>query len=191
MAESEFRLPSFQREAVWSVDQQAIFLSRLMRGYPFGTVLAWEREYQSPWLVLDGQQRLTALGAKLVRQDGSVNKSAALYFDVEAWLSGQGLCWFSKPQGPRPMMVHNFLQQSFYEDVLQMRSSRGELTEVERWLIEAFNAFNDQDVHIQVIDWSVTVDQAMEIFAAANTGGTPMSNEEVARLIAEAKKGSL
>jgi hypothetical protein len=53
---------------------QAAFCTAVMVGDPVPPVLLWERR-DGTW-VIDGQQRLTALGARVVRVDGSSNTPA-------------------------------------------------------------------------------------------------------------------
>src|SRR3954464_7188501 len=75
----ELRLPEMQRRYVWRSPRVRDLLDSLYRGYPSGAILLWETDeavplqdmavaqqqnpYQSPRLLLDGQQRLTSLSA--------------------------------------------------------------------------------------------------------------------------------
>jgi len=77
----EIRLPEMQRRYVWRKTRVRDLLDSLYRGYPSGTILTWETEDEIPTqdlaipqdtnnqnryqLLLDGQQRLTALSAIL------------------------------------------------------------------------------------------------------------------------------
>ncbi|MXZ95817.1 MAG: DUF262 domain-containing protein [Acidimicrobiaceae bacterium] len=77
----EIRLPEMQRKFVWTSPRVRDLLDSLYRGYPSGTILTWDTDEQvatrdfaieqaSPTqdrfqLLLDGQQRLTALSAVL------------------------------------------------------------------------------------------------------------------------------
>jgi len=67
-------LPPYQREYVWSPRQAASFLNAMFEGRPTGTFLMWEMRHDLPSILLDGQQRLTTLGAKLTRPDGTLNE---------------------------------------------------------------------------------------------------------------------
>ena len=73
----EWFLPPFQREVVWTPAQQAAYCNSLWDGMPTAPLLVWERDINGTgWpyrrVVLDGQQRLTALGAHVIRADGTV-----------------------------------------------------------------------------------------------------------------------
>ena len=75
----ELRLPEMQRRYVWRSTRVRDLFDSLYRGYPSGAILLWETDesvplqefaieqegnpYQSTRLLLDGQQRLTALSA--------------------------------------------------------------------------------------------------------------------------------
>jgi hypothetical protein len=77
----ELQLPEMQRQYVWTKTKVRDLLDSLYRGYPSGTILAWEpagevetRDFAvatdttagvSPLLLLDGQQRLTSLSSVL------------------------------------------------------------------------------------------------------------------------------
>jgi hypothetical protein len=87
----KFSLPMFQREVVWTCEQQVTLLDSLVRGWTCGSLLIWKAPRDTPcrpldgcpaysgtedlYLVLDGQQRLSALVAAVqghlgVRWDG-------------------------------------------------------------------------------------------------------------------------
>ena len=75
----ELRLPEMQRRYVWRSTRVRDLLDSLYRGYPSGAILLWETDeeiplqefsvsqqknpYKSTKLLLDGQQRLTALSS--------------------------------------------------------------------------------------------------------------------------------
>jgi hypothetical protein len=77
----ELQLPEMQRQYVWTKTKVRDLLDSLYRGYPSGTILAWEPAGEvetrafavatdaspgsTPLLLLDGQQRLTSLSSVL------------------------------------------------------------------------------------------------------------------------------
>lgn len=77
---SPFRLPAFQRGERWTPSMQAAFCTAVLVGDPVPPVLLWERR-DGTWII-DGQQRLTALGAKVVRADGASNTPSKAFFDA-------------------------------------------------------------------------------------------------------------
>ncbi len=68
-----FVLPPWQRPFVWTDDQVIAYHERLLTGGHGGVVVIWQRYskagHQS--VVLDGQQRLTSVGVRMVRADGA------------------------------------------------------------------------------------------------------------------------
>ncbi len=93
--EKPWFLPPFQRQAVWTPEQQVAFCCSVWQGRPIAPILiatygflATERVY-----VIDGQQRLTALDVHLVRTDGSANPRSHAYFDLDTgtWSTNRGL----------------------------------------------------------------------------------------------------
>lgn len=98
----ELRLPEMQRRYVWRSMRVRDLLDSLYRGYPSGAILLWETDeavplqafavtqqanpYQSTRLLLDGQQRLTALASVIQGKPVSVRgrrRPIELLFNLE------------------------------------------------------------------------------------------------------------
>ncbi|GAA3747314.1 DUF262 domain-containing protein [Salinactinospora qingdaonensis] len=97
--EGRLRLPSFQRSYQWeSVDVRRLFDS-LLRGYPIGNLLVWQRpaaagtvtvghlsvaapETGAAYWVVDGQQRITSLVGALTATDDTVDPRFRVYYDL-------------------------------------------------------------------------------------------------------------
>lgn len=65
-----FHLPRWQRGQVWTPEQQVAFAETVWAGLPFQPVLLWEQDAPGGarrLIVLDGQQRLSAMGAHLIQ----------------------------------------------------------------------------------------------------------------------------
>lgn len=77
------RIPEFQRPLKWKREDNRLFFDSLLRGYPVGSLLVWERPEEAgtvrlgpfetvapsdarAWRIVDGQQRLTALAGALL-----------------------------------------------------------------------------------------------------------------------------
>jgi len=99
---NRMRLPEMQRAYVWKSTQVRDLLDSLYRKYPVGTILRWETtqkiptrdfavsqentKYESYYLLLDGQQRLTSLKAILCGEPVTVRgrkRPIDIYFNLE------------------------------------------------------------------------------------------------------------
>jgi len=107
LADGDIQMPEIQRKYVWSGEQVRALIDSLYKGYPSGTILLWETDpmprtrkaaasrgeagpMRGPtYLLLDGQQRLTALAAVLtgmpVRTAGSQSgeEPVEVYFNTD------------------------------------------------------------------------------------------------------------
>ncbi len=98
--EGKIRLPSFQRGLRWKNDDVVKLFDSLWRGYPAGSLLFWKKQadadeiavgsarVQAPeqaeaWLVVDGQQRITALAAALLDLDQGPDRRWRVHFDPD------------------------------------------------------------------------------------------------------------
>lgn len=99
---NRMRLPEMQREYVWKSTQVRDLLDSLYRRYPTGTILRWETtqkvptrdfavsqddtKYESYYLLLDGQQRLTSLKVILCGEPVKVKgrkRAIDIYFNLD------------------------------------------------------------------------------------------------------------
>jgi hypothetical protein len=101
------KIPQFQRDFVWSLEQSAKLIDSIIKGYPIGTFILWESHEKLRSIrniggadlpdtppgsmvqyVLDGQQRMTSLyaslkGLKIQREKGTDDFSS-IYVDLNA-----------------------------------------------------------------------------------------------------------
>lgn len=99
---NRMRLPEMQRAYIWKSTQVRDLLDSLYRNYPIGTILRWETtqkiptrdfavsqentKYESYYLLLDGQQRLTSLKAILCGEPVTVRgrkRAVDIYFNLD------------------------------------------------------------------------------------------------------------
>ncbi len=99
---NRMRLPEMQRAYIWKSTQVRDLLDSLYRKYPTGTILRWETtqkvptrafavsqdetKYESYYLLLDGQQRLTSLKALLCGETVTVRgrkRAIDIYFNLD------------------------------------------------------------------------------------------------------------
>lgn len=101
------KIPQFQRDFVWSLEQSAKLIDSIIKGYPIGTFILWESDEvlrsvrnigganlpatplgSMVQYVLDGQQRMTSLYASLkglkISRDNKVEDFSEIYIDLVA-----------------------------------------------------------------------------------------------------------
>lgn len=95
----QLRLPAFQRPLKWTLKDNVLLLDSVARGFPIGTLLFWEKEMpagrvvlgkvefdapqvQRAWLIIDGQQRVSALVGTMLRTGATADQFSIAY-DLE------------------------------------------------------------------------------------------------------------
>ena len=101
------KIPQFQRDFVWSLEQSAKLIDSIVKGFPIGTFILWESDENLRSIrniggaklpntpsgsmcqyVLDGQQRMTSLYASLkglqVKRDKKAEDFSGIYIDLMA-----------------------------------------------------------------------------------------------------------
>ena len=70
---SVLALPAYQRPVVWTGEQQRAYVAAVWRNdFLPNPIVLWSPDYGDSYAVLDGQQRLAALGVPMRRADGTV-----------------------------------------------------------------------------------------------------------------------
>ncbi|WP_283137447.1 DUF262 domain-containing protein [Rhizohabitans arisaemae] len=94
------RMPSFQRSYRWDTHDVTELFDSILRGYPIGNLLVWQRsaaaevvtighlqidaaERGDAYWVVDGQQRITSLVSALTATSETVDPRFRIYFDLE------------------------------------------------------------------------------------------------------------
>lgn len=203
---SVFMLPTVQRDFVWSTAQQVRFLSRMARSTPTTAMLvqrvepvpSWAGEARACWLVLDGQQRLRTMGLPLVDAQGRpVTLPPPLYLDLAAWLrSSTEECWREAPVTERPITVSDITSGRFRRvlDRLYPREGEHEVMDWELYVeMDAASAVEERmgRMPIPFVVVNPPRDEGADhaefmrlLFEAWNSGGTPISAETLAQLMA-------
>jgi hypothetical protein len=158
-------LPAFQRPYVWAPGQAEWLLDSLTRGYPIGAILLWEPPWGGQAVVLDGQQRFTAITG--YRPGGE-------YVHTVCWVPGERK-WrvFKDP----PAGVWALSGELHLGDLRRL-----DLPEVER--VAACEAYDNLRFRagfpVHVVEG--TAQDAVEAFRRVNLGGVRMGEEEVNEL---------
>lgn len=183
--DTTYHLPPWQRGQVWTPAQQVAFCETVWNGLPFSPILLWERRVgkDTAAVVLDGQQRLSALGARVLRHDGSPNAPTAAHLDLETgrWQVG-------------PAEGHPPITMRAASDVWWAFEPRPSVMDDEHYRLAmlvatAAERLQRSDTSVYIIGPSTPVEDVVRICRAWNVPGTPFTPEEVERLIAEANLG--
>ena len=206
----EIALPEFQREYVWDVAQAQQLLESLYHSYPTGSLLFWETTTPpatksaavapsyagQQQIILDGQQRLTALylltqdepppyyGAHEIKHDPRV-----LHFDLTtgafqvvpankacppAWVATSE-CFRNQADGQPDIVaiaraVTTMQQGPAVTDLIQQYANK----------LSRVRGILDYDYPVQTVPVSATLDAAIDVFDRVNSSGTKLTPAELA-----------
>ena len=181
-----FTLPAYQRDVVWSRAQQLAFVRSVWDGQPVSPIVVWERTWSEPVAVLDGQQRLTALGVPMLRADGSVYEVPRFTLDIAA---GE---WLDTDPGDRVVRVIPFIEiagapmfdfvesfdeiddGSLYEDMSASRCAA----------IECLSVAQRVKIPMMVLRGSTDPSMIVQAFRTLAMPGVPWTLDEIERMIA-------
>ena len=204
------KIPKFQREFVWSIEQTAKLLDSILKGYPIGTFILWETDQRlndiknvgnleipdtqdgTPVLyVLDGQQRITSLFAAYrgaeIQKPGE--KKTTNYRDIVVNLDGENddEIITSEPTGNKYLSLHNVLSFDWIkgQKLKENGFSDKELQTVHTYS-KAFESYEFSTVVLRKED----IDSAIEVFTHINTSGQTLTLFEImsAKTYDEAQK---
>jgi hypothetical protein len=195
------KVPKFQRDFVWDIEQTAKLLDSILKGYPIGTFILWETdnrindvknignfdlpeiEYGPVQYVLDGQQRITSLFAAYkgasIQKVGEKKKTN--YKDIVVDLepndeSDDENIVTTIQKAKRPIALH---------DVLNFNRKKGNELEAQGFTEEELNKIDDYKDAFSTYDFSIVtlrkndIDSAIEVFTRINTGGKVLTLFEI------------
>ena len=187
------KIPQFQRDFVWEIEQTAQLLDSIIKNYPIGTFIFWKTrerlravknigsadlppvpEGDAVQYILDGQQRIASLYASLeglqVPRENKILDFKKIYIDLDKDVDTDDQIVVSEiPVDGNWITVHDLLSHkgiSYFVD------------NFDRNCIEKIEIYRHR---FQTYDFStilvpeVSVDVAAEIFTRINTSGTPLS----------------
>ena len=191
-----FEIPTFQRDVVWTADQMVTLIDSVYRGIPINSLYIWNCE--GIWtkdgtesdadtqLVIDGQQRLTALKAMLLGEP-YYNSSGNRQLIEVAFHPIEGT--FRKVDNRfRPSDKHVPNLATFYanpEAETKKYENRNErkLTAEEKETVAAnlksLQAIKTLPVAVYQISSTATLEQVYLCFERTNTGGTKVSKADL------------
>lgn len=207
-------LPDLQRPFVWTDNKVRDLFDSMMKGYPIGYVMIWESpaDYETKKniigknekihdepkeLVIDGQQRLTALVAAMygvvVKDKNFADKEIKISFnpltrefavwtpayerDTE-WISRISDVFLAKEQNSIISLRRKFIKEA---NEGRAKKNLGELTEDEETTIEdSINALlNLSDFSLPTLEIQYNADEeaVADIFVRVNSGGQKLTEK--------------
>lgn len=202
LAEMDLHLPPWQRGQVWTGEQQRALCRALWRGLPVAPILLWEQRTDSAkvadpkhrdgyryvgatrTVVLDGQQRLAALGVPMRRWDGVPLVLPEAYLDLEDGT------WKAEPMAGLPHALTMLAVTDPFGAGRIFWSAQGEAERrLMRLWCEAAEYSGRPDLMTYTIPSSTCREEVIEIYRSWNAPGTPFPPDEVDALIRGADMG--
>lgn len=183
-ADQIWHLPPFQRKIVWSAEQQVAYCNAVFQSLPTAMFLIWERHVDGRrvHVVLDGQQRLTALGAQVVRSDGTENEPTAARFDLASGRFGVGP--FRWNQTATDLARFNFSHHIDTERQLEASADPDAIYWHHR--IYAYSILSSAQVCHYLLPSHTPISDVIAAFRSINRPGVSFSEAEVERLVNDA-----
>lgn len=193
-------LPEFQRGFVWNRDQVRGLMHSLYRKHPVGSLLVWVTQTEgatsrgdSPQLhgtvelLLDGQQRITSLygilrGKAPAFFDGNSQAFTGLYFNLD----NQTFEFYAPirmQNDPKWINVTELMQQGVGEFIARIFAVPEFQPNMNDYIkrLNSIESIKEVDLHIeQVTGEDKTVQVVVDIFNRVNSGGTKLSQGDLA-----------
>ncbi len=200
MSRGGIRIPEIQRSYVWKRTQIAKLLDSIYHGFPSGSILLWDttepiqirdmathlgRDVRSdfiPKIVLDGQQRLTAMGQVF---DRSTPLHDRMLFNVidEAFepyspRNGADPRWIDVTQLLADEVTELDILDGLEDSGVIDRNDRGARNEIHNRL-KKLASIREYQYPVEIVRED-DLEIVTEIFIRVNSGGTPLREAELA-----------
>ncbi|OIJ09310.1 hypothetical protein BKP35_16700 [Anaerobacillus arseniciselenatis] len=191
------KIPQFQREFVWSLEQSAQLLDSIVKGYPIGSFILWETKEQlrfirnlggailpytpeghSTQYVLDGQQRMTTLFACFeglrINRNNREEDFSKIYIDLEAEVENDEPLVIIDIEGREESELIT-LQDLLFGGRKIYRNYDEKYDEKLDNYKERFQSYRFSTILLR----DVPIDVATEVFTRLNVGGKSLSVYEI------------
>jgi hypothetical protein len=179
-------LPKFQRGLVWTKSKQVDLIATLHQGFPFGSILVYEKRAGSDsktLLLLDGQQRLSTIKNYIENKLSfwkPLNKEyyRKILMEVNEILNYEKEV--SEKEFDEAINYNDEKFNDFIEDFGEERETRKAIREKFSQLRSKMNAYVDiENLKIPVIKYTGDEENIARVFENLNKGGTPLTKYEV------------
>jgi len=196
-------LPQFQRGYVWNREQVRKLMASLYKGHPVGSLLVWDTKTEQVTsqikgdgpvsqgtvkLLLDGQQRITSLygiirGKAPQFLEGSSQAFMGLYFNIE---KEEFAFYLPTRMDGNPFWVNvtHLIQEGIASFIRPIYKNQDLDDDVKDAYVNRLNAvinISTREFHIEEVTGDdKTIDEVVEIFNTINSGGTKLSQGDLA-----------
>ncbi|MDO9399583.1 MAG: DUF262 domain-containing protein [bacterium] len=197
----QIKVPKFQRNFVWSLDQTAKLLDSILKGYPIGTFILWETTERlndiknignlelppvpddiKVQYVLDGQQRITSLyaaflGAKIQKEgERKITDYSNIYVDLDGDVENndEQIVISEEPEEGTFITLHEIL--NFNKNFIDIKNKYSDehLIKIQQYS-QSFSTYDFSTIVLRKDD----IDSAIEVFTRINTGGQTLTLFEI------------
>ena len=191
------KIPQFQRDFVWSVEDTADLIDSIIKGFPIGTFIFWQTTEELKHVrnignadlpptssgdatsyILDGQQRIASLysvheGLQLLRGKQTIDyKNISIDLDCDLDSDDEPVVIPTPRSNGRSISVHDLLNSRIGE-LYQIYG-----TDLGNKIEEYSNRLKVYDFPTVVISYT-SIEVACDIFTRINTGGTKLELFEI------------
>ena len=201
---NKFKVPSFQRNVVWSKSKRKLFVDNIMEGNPFGSILVYQ-ERPDKYVLIDGLQRISTIKDFLKNPFDYVDYLAISDVFVENMIRRdyelKNNIVFDKEKEESTIKE---IKKEIYDSLkkgkdavaikYQLVKSRGFLNDetIERNIINCVDDFKSKldisEIIIPTIIYTGDKERLPDIFYNLNTGGVNLTKYETFSSIWDDKK---
>ena len=192
--EDKIGLPEMQRPFVWKSVQVRDLIDSLYRGYPIGFIVTWQNpdaalknggKGQNKEIIIDGQQRITALKAALEGHKIVDNKYLSKRIYIAFNPTTEEFATRSAAIAKDPKWIPDisiFNQPSFdeFKYVINNSQSLGLPGNKLNAIIQKLKAISESEIGVINLDSKLPIDQVTDIFNRINQKGTRLSSADFA-----------
>lgn len=205
---AEIAIPEIQRPFVWKAARVRDLIDSLYKGYPIGYIITWRNPdvklkngdtSAGKKILIDGQQRITAMTAAIVGQRVLNNSYKEIFIRISFNPITEKFDVFNKAYENSPEWINNInpiindeitISKAIREYMALNPDADADLIE-ER--IENLKRIKTKQVGIIELDHSLLIDTVTEIFIRINQKGVVLSNADfvMSKIASDDKNGGI
>ncbi|QQP29574.1 GmrSD restriction endonuclease domain-containing protein [Lactobacillus ultunensis] len=192
--EKKIGLPEMQRPFVWKSTQVRDLIDSLYRGYPIGFIVTWQNpdadlkmgdKGQNKEIIIDGQQRITALSAALkgneVVDDKYLKKRIYIAFNpTTEEFATRSAAIAKDPKWISDISIFNKPGLDEFDYVINNAERLGLPQNKLSKKIQKLKAISESEIGVIKLDSKLPIDQVTDIFNRINQKGTRLSSADFA-----------